>query len=223
MTSSRAKIERALYGPSAMEVTLGALLSIVLGIVLGMIFLIVKPVEVVRDVPAQPEARTVYYVEGSTSSARGRQYLRKRQLFLEGSAETIALSEEELNTWIASSRANPDSQSALGGMFEPKSANFRVRDSVFQIALPSSLTLFGFDRPVVIQARGDFERRGERFVFAPDEMYLGSLATHRVPGLTSIVVNRLLDGHEIPPETQAAWARLTGVAVEGDQLVLRVR
>ena len=206
-----------------MEVTLGALLSVLAGALLGALFLVFKPVEMAKELPAEPEFGTVYYVEGSANGTRGRQYMRKRQLFLEGgSSDVISLTEDELNAWIASSRANPDAQSA-SGILRPQSINFRVRGDQMQIGLPCNLTLLGLNRRIVVQARGDFARSGERFVFSPEEMYLGSLPTHRVPGLTSLVSRGLLAAQDVPPETSAAWQRLERVSIENGQLVLAVR
>ncbi len=223
MATIKERYERALYGASLFEVTLGALLSVALGAVLALAFLVFKPVETAKAPPEQPEVGTVYYVQGSANGTRGRQYLRKRQLLLEGGAsEVITLSEDELNAWIASSRANPDAQGG-SGFLVPQSVNFRVRESQLQIGLPCTLSLPGLDRTIIVQAKGGFEQRSGKFVYAPSEMYVGSLPAHRVPGLASFVTNRLMAAQELPPETVAAWSRLERVSVEGEHLVLAGR
>jgi len=220
MADTKAKVERALYGPSVTEVVVGAALSLVLGAALAVIYLAWKPVETVRELPEEPVSGVVYYVPGSTNAAKGRQYLRKRQLLLEGGAgETIRLSEEELNAWIASSRANPEA-AAGGGMVDPQSINFRIRDGLFQIGLPCTVSVFGLNHPLILQARGGFESNGEVYVFSPDELHLGSLAAHRVPGLGALVRSRLLNMQNVPDELRNAWRRLAHVEVEDDQLVL---
>lgn len=221
MPTTKAKFERSLYGPSVTEVTLGAFLSIVVGALLAMIYLMAKPVETVKSLPEEPAPATVYYVQGSSNGGKGRQYLRKRQLFIEGGpAEVLRLSEDELNAWISSSRAHPEAASTGTGLLAPQSVNFRVRDGSLQVGLPCSINVLGLTRPIIVQARGGFDRKGERFVFRPDELYVGSLAVSRIPGLTPLLVNRLLDAQDIPAETYQAWKRLDQVAVEGDQLVL---
>lgn len=220
MADTKAKVERALYGPSVTEVTVGAVVSIILGGLLALVYLAWKPVETVKELPEEPAARVVYYVPGSTNGTKGRQYLRKRQLLLEGNAgEVISLTEEELNAWIASSRAKPDAE-AGSGLIAPQSVNFRIQDGVFQIGLPCAVNLFGMHRPLIIQAQGRFEKRGERFAFVPDRLHVGSLAAHRVPGLTSLVMNQVATAENAPEELRAAWNRLARVEVEGDQLVL---
>ena len=92
------KIERAKYGPSMLEVFLGALLSLLLGAVLAVAYLIVEPVEVgtpqTKDEPAGP----VTYVKGAQDLDHGKQWLRKKQLFTEG--VSVEVNEDELNSWI---------------------------------------------------------------------------------------------------------------------------
>jgi len=220
MADTKAKVERALYGPGVTEVTLGALLSLVLGGALALVYLAWKPVETVKEVPAEPAAGLVYYVPGSTNATKGRQYLRKRQLLVEGSSgEVINLSEEELNAWIGSSRANPDG-AGQGGLVSPQSINFRIQDGVFQVGLPCTVSLFGVNRPIILQARGGFTSDGESHVFSPEEVHVGSLAAHRVPGLTALVRSRLFDLERIPEDLRTAWNQLERVEVTGDQLVL---
>jgi hypothetical protein len=224
MATTKEKYERALYGPSFTEVIVGGLLSLILGGLLALLYLTVKPVELAKQPPADPEFGTVYFVEGSANATRGRQYLRKRQLFIEGgSGVTISLTEDELNTWIASSRANPDAQRSSDGVLVPQAVNFRVRDGQLQIGLPSTFNLLGLNRNVVIQARGGFARRGERLVFEPAQLYLGSLPAHRVPGLTAFVSNRLLDGQAVPADIANAWQRVQDIAIAEDHLVLAMQ
>ena len=201
---------------------MGALLSALLGAFLALLYLAWKPTETVTQLPEQPEARTVYYQPGTANAGKGRQYLRKRQMLLEGGAsEVLTLSEDELNAWIASSRANPNAGTGSdGGIFTPQTINFRIRDGQLQLGLPGELNLFGMKRAVVVQARGGFEKDGDRFVFAPDELYLGSLAAHRVPGLSRFIMGSMLSGQTVPEELRTAWKRLERVEVQGDQLVL---
>lgn len=220
MADTKAKVERALYGPSVTEVVLGAALSLVLGGALALVYLAWKPVETVKELPEEPASSVVYYVPGSINATKGRQYLRKRQLLLEGGAgETIRFSEEELNAWISSSRANPEA-AGEGGMVEPQSINFRIEDGIFQIGLPCTVKIFGLNHPLILQARGGFVAAGDTYVFSPDQLHIGSLAVHRVPGLSSLVRSRLLNLQNVPDELRNAWQRLENVEVEGDQLVL---
>lgn len=215
--STLKKVERALYGPSVMEVTFGAVLSVTLGALLGAMTLIMTPVERVREVPEEAAVGQVFYVEGSRS---GGQYLRKRQLLLEGGTAELTLSEADLNAWIAAT-ATPVNEGASGGLLTPQSINFRVAGDRLQIGVPSTLSLFGLvTQEVILQARGGFERRGSRFVYVPEEFKVGGLATERFPGVASFLVGRLLGAQEPPEEMVVAWDALRDVRVVGNSLVL---
>lgn len=163
------KIERAKYGPSMLEVFLGALLSLLLGAVLAVAYLIVEPVEVgtpqTKDEPAGP----VTYVKGAQDLDHGKQWLRKKQLFTEG--VSVEVNEDELNSWITAGTtpepsraadakkavpaaahpaahaaahpvppaAAPATPPAPGGFIQFGTPNFRIADGVLQIGSEGEL------------------------------------------------------------------------------------
>jgi len=217
---AHAKIEREKYGPSLVEVTLGAALSLALGAVLAAGYLLVKPVQTVRELPKEEDrpAGQVYYVEGSKDVTKGRTWMRKRQLLLEGQPAEIPLVEDELNAWVAEG-AKPAAEGSPA-LIAPTSINFRIRGGEFQIGAPATVNFLGYSRPVVFQARGSFERRGDRFVFEPREFYAGSLAVDRLPFLQGFILNRLAAAKPPPEDVVNAWSRLSNVVVEGDTLRL---
>src|SRR5882724_793894 len=89
------KMDRALYGPSFVEVILGALLSFALGVVLATVFLIIKPVEAVKELPKEPVKGAIYYLAGSKDGSKGKAIVRKRKALVAG--QSVALTEDELN------------------------------------------------------------------------------------------------------------------------------
>src|SRR5947209_5142065 len=93
------KVDRAKYGPGLVEITLGALLSVILGALIAFVFLVLRPVTIVHALPKEKPANAVYYIEGSKDSAHGRQWLRKKQIFVEGGS--VSVGEAELNTFVA--------------------------------------------------------------------------------------------------------------------------
>ncbi len=209
-------------GPSLVEVTVGAALSVLLGSVLAAAYLIVQPVETVRTLPAEPDPAKTYYVTGSARSALGGQWLRKRQMVVEGGTFEIRFNEDELNTWMTSSIANPDDRET-GGVLTATGVNFRVRDGVMQIGMPCTLSLLGLQRDVIVQAKGGFERGAEQFVFAPDSVLIGQLAVDRIPLVGGLIVDRLLSVDEVPGDLATAWRSLTEVKVDDNVLVLARR
>ncbi len=219
-SNTRAKIDRELYGPSLLEVTLGALLSVLLGVLIAGGYLLLKPVETVRELPP-PEDRPrgqVYYIEGSRSTANARQWMRKRQLLAEGRPAEVELIEDEINAWLADGpKPSPDDSR---GLLHAESVNVRIRDGVMQIASPGSLNAFGYTKPILLQARGEFERDGDRHVFVPSELYVGSLALHEIPLVRNYVVRQLIGGPAMPDEVVNAWSELDEVSVDGNALRL---
>lgn len=209
--------DRELYGPSTSEVFLGATLSLLLGAVLAAVFLITKPVEKVRAIPDEPVHNQVYYIEGAKSG--GGQWLRKKQMFIEGAAMEIQLSENELNKWIASTKVKPETTDSPP-MIAPKEVNFRIVDDTLQIGIPTDLNIPMFKRSIYVQASGDFELNGDRFELKLDRLMVGSLAVHRIPILSGIVAGRLFASQEVGEEVYDAWDSLSVVAIEDNQLSL---
>ncbi len=219
MARSAANLKRDLYGPSLFEITLGAALSIALGGVLAAGYLMAQPVDTVRTLPREPNPDKVYYVVGSARSSLGNGWLRKKQMLIEPGAATLQLSEDELNTWLASTQTQPESPSE-GGMIKPRTLNFRIGEDYLQVGLPCDISVAGFNHSLVIQTRGTFKPTGDGFAYAADEVMVGQLAAHRLPLVGSLVVGRLAALHEPPGDLVAAWQTLTDVTVADRQLNL---
>lgn len=205
-------------GPSLFEVTLGALLSLTLGVVLAAGYLAAQPVETVRSMPRGPNPDKVYYVTGSARSSLGKGWLRKKQMLVEPGAASIELSEDELNTWLNSSKTKSDDEE--GGLITPQTMNFRIADGQLQVGLPCSISVAGYNQSLVIQTRGTFVAKGDRFAYSPNEVMVGQLAAHRLPILGGIVAGRLAAMHEAPEDLVEAWQSLSDVNISGNRLNL---
>ena len=192
--------DRELYGPSTTEVFLGASLSVLLGAVLAAAFLITKPVEKVRAIPDEPVHNQVYYIEGAKSG--GGQWLRKKQMFIEGAAMEIQLSEN-----------SPP-------LIAFRDVNFRIVNNTLQVGIPTELNFPMFSRSIIVQATGGYLLSGDRFELKLDRLMVGSLAVHRIPILSSIVAGRLFASQEVGEEVYEAWDSLSVVAIEDNQLTL---
>ncbi len=206
------------YNPSWTEVILGAILSTLLGVALAAVFLVLKPVETVRELPEEPEANVAYFLEGTRDANRARQATAKQRTFLEGG--TVVLNEDELNVLASPATPPKKAEAVPEQMLTAGSPNFRVRESVMQIGVPVRVSVAGIDRRVIVQARGGFEKRGEVFVFSPDELYFGSCPMHRVPVVAGWVMNKFVSGASLPEELAAAWRNVSDVKVEDSSLHL---
>jgi hypothetical protein len=217
--SAQSKIDRAKYGPSLTEVTLGAVLSILLGGAIAVAYLMTRPVLTVRELPEEPARHQVYFIEGGRQAPSQAQVLRKRQMLIAGASGEIALSEAELNALVASTQTAEAGEG--GGWFKAQGFNFRVSDDHLQVAVSGTLDLFGLhSRPLIVQARGGFAGREGRFRYAAEELWVGSLPAHRLPGVSGILLSRLWKSWNLPEELTTAWGRLREVKVVGDQLVM---
>ena len=220
------KIDSALHGPSWLEVTLGALFSVILGAVLAAAWLVVKPVETVRELPKEPVKGTVYYIEGSTNKTQGRLGPRKQQSFIAG--ETVTVNEQELNTVVktlaaetAKAAKDNKAEAASPGMITPGALNFRIDESELQMAAPVDLNVYGLiQAKVQVVAQGTFERSGDKFAFTPSKFYVGSCRVDKLPIIGGLILSKLLAAAALPEEFTTAWGKLSDVTIEGSQLQL---
>jgi hypothetical protein len=214
------KLQRELNGPSWTEVIFGAVLSLALGVVLAAAYLVLKPVETVRELPKEPAAGVVYFIEGSRNAANAREVEAKQRALIEGGS--AVLNEEELNVLTAPPPKPKDDTAAPAEskMVTPGALNFRIRESVLQVGLPLNLNVQGLEFTVILQTRGGFVKKGDTFAFVPDEFYLGSCPLQRLPFIEGMLIKRIRAGVTIPAELTDAWRNLSGVVVEGKTLRL---
>jgi hypothetical protein len=214
------KVQRALYGPGIVEVLLGAVLCLALGVVMAGLYLVFKPVAVVDKLPTadKREAGMVYYVQGSKGSSEVGQLLRKQQLFLEG--RSVVLNEYELNTWMASSSNSTSKKPADPKAPAANELNFCIRKGMLQIGIPYVVDLFGLSGSVIIQMQGTFAKEGDTFVYEPSTVYIGSLPVERIPILLTLLKKKIYSAQELPDDLAAAWKKLEDVSIEGGLLQL---
>lgn len=246
------KIDRALYGPSWVEVIFGAILSIALGIVLAAAHLIAKPVSVVKELPAEADRPSdmVYLIEGSHDANKGRQWKVKQQQFMAG--HSVVLNEDELNAAVLAlsapakpepakapapqpkkgdaakkpepaKKADAPAAQALATEVAPGLPNFRIRDGEMQIAVPVTVNALSLTLSLQVQARGGFEKQGDHFVYAPSTLLIGSLPVNRIPMLEDYVLEKFYAGQKYPAELVEVWSKLNQVSIDGAQLKLDAR
>ncbi|HWA28191.1 MAG TPA: hypothetical protein VG734_21245 [Lacunisphaera sp.] len=232
------KIEKALYGPSLLEVALGAILGLFAGVLAACVYLVLfKPVMTVKELPKEPVRGVIYYVPGAESNAKGRTWQAKQKSFIAGS--NVTLVEEELNAWAASAFAaapakpapgakagdKPAAPSgpALDGIFNPGNPNFRIIDGKLQIGTKCILNWYGLTKEVMLVTRGDIVRSGDKFKFSANQLYLGSCPVHLLPAAAGPLMSTLIDKKKAPDDINSAWAKLNDVSIEGNTLKLTVQ
>jgi len=221
------RIDRAVHGPSWTEVVVGAVLSLLLGILLAIVLLVFKPVTVSRVVPKEGDRdpKLVYYTEGQHTGSRRAEALAKRKAFLDG--QSVAIGEDEINALVAAGMTPAPAEAGQAKVMTAQSdalaigtVNFRIRDGVMQVGAPVQVRVLGLDQKIIVQARGGFAKSGDVFVFAPSELYLGSCPVQNLPFLPRYVRNKFVAAQPIPADLSAAWGKLADVAIEGDVLRL---
>jgi len=224
----KTKQQRAADGPGWIEVILGALLSVMVGIVLSAVFLIFKPVTTAKELPKEPVANTVYFLEGTRDSSKTRELASKRKLLAEGGA--VAFNEDELNTIAIPPVAAPVAKKmelpqpvAAKKTITPGTPNFRIRNSVMQIGVPVQLSAFDMDYGIVVQARGGFSQVGDAVVYQPAEVYVGSCPLGRLPIVRDFFLKQIVGDLKISDEMLTGWRNIAAASVEGSALHLTAR
>jgi len=233
------KIEKALYGPSMLEVILGAVLGLFAGVLAASVYLVFKPVLPVKALPKEPARGMVYYLPGAETKAKSLTWAAKQSQFLAGTSVMVV--EEELNAWAASrlgatpaptkpakaAKSNKpdaaDSGPVSDAILIPARPNFRIVDGKLQIGLNCTLNWYGVMTDVTVQSTGGFKQDGDRVVFVPELVYLGSCPLHLLPGVSGLLLDQIVAKERIPDEVRVAWTKLSEVAVEGQSLKLAVR
>jgi hypothetical protein len=217
-------------GPSWKEVFFGALISLVLGVILGAAFMVLRPAVLLRQPLKEGEkkADAVYYYEGTRDPSKGSQAQAKLKSFVQGNSVTVI--EDEINLMVPTAKAPAPAASPKGkdgAKAAPPTAtavvappNFRIRDGVMQISTPTKVSVFGVDTTIVVIARGAFTKTSDGFVFEPDTITAGSCPLDRLPVVKTFVFNKFIGSQPVPPDVAASWSKLAAVQVEGNELKL---
>lgn len=245
------KLEKALYGPSTFEVALGAVLGFLVGLIGACVFLVFKPVIIVKETPKEPAVGVIYFLPGGADTTKTKALPTKQKRFVAGTSGAIVLDENELNAWAASLGGAPSTPGPAGkppaaapkpptpkpgakpgepppaaapaGLVTLATPNFRIRDGKMQIGVKCTLNIAGMATDVLVLATGGFEKASENFVFHPETFYLGSCPVHRLPGALAPVLRRVLEAAVVPEEIRAGWAKLAEVSLEGTTLKLAMQ
>lgn len=212
-------------GPGWIEVIFGAILSLLLGVVVAAVFLVLKPVPTVKELPKEPVAKMVYYIEGSRDSSKTRAVISKQKVLAQGGS--VVLVEDELNAMVVPPPAAPVAKkmelpqpAAEKKAVTPGNPNFRIRDNVMQIAVPVQLSAYEMDYKIILQARGGFAKEGDAVVFQPSELYLGSCPLEKLPAVKEYVLKYLIAKMTLAEDAAAVWKKVTAATVEGSTVHL---
>jgi hypothetical protein len=228
------KIEKALYGPSMTEVALGAVLGLLVGVLAAAVYLVFKPVSVVKEMPKDDKVvkGMVYLIQGSESNAKSRNLPAKQKQVMGSPTFTVELAEDELNAWAATlaspaaapAAAKPGAPAGAApagdGIFNPGKPNFRIVGDKLQISAKCVLNWYGLTHEVTVITTGTFRTSGESVVYSPSTLYLGSCPVHLLPALAGPLMNHLVAKEKVPDDVHSAWLKVDSATIENGVLKL---
>ena len=196
------------------------------GTFIAAVYLLIKPVNEVKRMPAEEDIKPgVYYVEGQRSGIDGAAWVAKRNELISEAPFEFALNEQEFNQWSSMSfrERRKDLMVEYGSTkIEPGIPLFRIADDSLQVGIPIEISGVGENRRIILQATGTFvEGKDRGFQFQPETVYLGSCRIPNFQGISSLVVSGLAKMMGIPDDVQAAWPTITSAQVEGDVVRLQ--
>ena len=185
--------------------------------------------------PPPPLPAGVWYWAGAVEG--GGDWRGQEAAFLAGTSP-LGLADTDLNGWaqevfkLAPAAAKPgagNSTAAPNFAATPGTPNFRsyfAKDAgagYFQVAMPFSVQVLGFNLSVLYQARGTFVSGAQGPEFVPAYSSLGSARVPGAGGLTTMLFNRL--AAEFTPadavkKYAGAWAKYNSASEQDGQLVL---
>lgn len=208
--------------PGVIGVFFGALLSIVLGALLAAVHLASQPVEVVKTMPKEPKADLLYFVQGTPGSGAGKSWEFKRESLASGTTGAVTFTEAELNAW-SEATFEPvkleESEKSSTVMIVVGTPNFRIDGDVLHVGLVNTLNVFGAESPLVLQAKGGFEKAASGWRFQASEALLGALPLHKVPVLLPLVAARF-GGSNRPAEVEKVLTSASELAIRDGALVV---
>jgi hypothetical protein len=71
-----------------------------------------------------------------------------------------------------------------------------------------------------VVSRGGFVKKGERFVYEPSSIHVGSCPIERLPLIGGVLIRKFLEAMSQQEEIKAAWDALENVTVDGGRLHL---
>jgi hypothetical protein len=218
-------------GPGWFEVSLGALLSVALGVVLGGAYLATRPVKKIGDVPKDAPPNAVYYIEGARGYSATSPVEAKKKAFLAG--ESVTVDEAELNALFSGPAKPPPAPLPKNTLVQPppppvpkeydkSPLNVRIHDGKIQFGDVYTVNESSISATLIVQARGEFTKNGDTFEFVPDVFYVGCCPLQRIPYVRGWLLKKLLFTEPVPEDFAAAWAKLSDVSIEGSKLRLKM-
>jgi len=220
------KFHHEVPGPFAIIVQI--LSGAVVGLLIAGVYLALKPVKTLDAKAAAAaagaattERNVVVYIPGNPGHPSGQQWRVRETAFLNKAATGVAMSEQDINRWIATTYGSIDRRVEIKSYdftMEPTPALCRLDGDAVELGIEFRCAVGKAKKTVVAQARGHFEKLDGRYVFVPTTVHLGSCP---LPGmLGTMLVDKLGATYPAPDDVAASWKAVTDARVEASQLRL---
>ena len=224
-------------GPTLAGISVSAILLAFVGALLGFLYLASVPptsFKSVADLNAylektpEPKLLDVSYFEGPVS--RSRSWEQKREILLNGSANTVELTAGEINAWMSAKFRKPSAASAAedeaGIVILPGVPNFFIDASagVF-FNLPTEVSIYGSTHERMVIAQGHFST-GPQVQFKMSTLRVNDAVIPVFAGLGKQLVQKLLQAYSETDEfvaCQKAWEKVESVELVGDTMRWKLR
>lgn len=224
--------------PSLFGVLVGGALSALIGVVLGFLYLASFEPKAFADEAERrayleersgtpPSPKDASFLKGARD--RGRGWVAKRAELVNGTADTVAFTAAELNSWLESKFRSPEmppEDERSNVLLVPGTPNvYLPEDGGVHLNMPVRVSLFGMEGKHVVFLEGGFGEGGAPR-FSVRELHVNSAPIPGVAGLAGEITQVLLKAFAATEEFATVRESLDGAAAvgnEGGRLVVRLR
>ncbi len=221
------------FGPGLTPAILLGILTLLLGMALGVASLVSQPVVPVSKVPEPGTLKsgTVYYAKGARLGRTA--WEAKEEAWKAGTVSVLAVSEAELNQW-SQNRLDPsgpvgtevESGWTSKFNFTALSVNFLILEDTLQIATELRMEGLFPNRSFVYIVRGKFESAPDGSRFVPEKGTLGSAALGSVPSIRNLLFSRVASKYSATGPAEwlpESMEKVDSVEIADGKLILRRR
>lgn len=202
---------------SSFKLLSGAIFGVLIGGLVGAVYLITYPVKLVTDAPDKLEPAIHYVLKGRTNGGDAWKY--KATELKDGNGEVTFL-ETELNRWAASFKTDfPDEKPSV--YLEPQRPVFRLEGDKLLVSAPAETAFGAWKKSITLSLEGEFVPDQSTLRIEPDKLYLGSF---RVPGpAKDFIWKHISSSYTVDEEFESLWSTVGTANIHESQLILTAK
>lgn len=209
-------------GAHWLSITVGALLSIVLGVLLAGLTRALTPPQRVDELPETPEAGVVYYIEPSSPGILPEGWRQRWDTLLAGEPGTYEFTSDEVALISELAFDLPEEDPAGPLVIIPGTLHATLAEAGPLVSTEGTLRVFGIDVPLVVQAEVGFAAEGDAIAVVPRRLLFNSLDAPDLFGLRTRLFNVLRQAYVLSEASQAALAKVNSVVTTPESISVEV-